>query len=443
MTMTLNDLFGNSEDLKDFIKIDFLIRFSYSEFEMLHKNGKIRFIAFDGRVGHKHDGSFEKTHCILQDITEQKAIEKKVKLLAHSLESISECVSITDTNDILLYVNEAFTRIYGYSESELIGKHIKMLRPKDSESGYSKKVLDETMDGGWSGELINMKKDGTLFPILLSTSIIKDDNKDSVALIGVARDISEMKKKNEELLAAKKRAEESDRLKTAFLHNISHEIRTPMNAIVGFAELLNDPDLLPEESKSYTDIIVRSSNQLLSIITDIVSIATIEAGQEKIVERVVNVNSICRLVYEQFQLKAEKQNISLKYETSIPECNSIIMTDETKLLQILTNLISNAIKFTKDGSVHFGCELKNYNLEFFVKDTGIGIPLDKQDDIFKRFRQLENAENRKFGGSGLGLSISKTYVELLGGSMWVESQPGKGSKFYFTIPYLEALGIGH
>ena len=201
--------------------------------------------------------------------------------------------------------------------------------------------------------------------------------------------------------------------------------------------------MLPEESKSYTDIIVRSSNQLLSIITDIVSIATIEAGQEKIVERVVNVNSICRLVYEQFQLKAEKQNISLKYETSIPECNSIIMTDETKLLQILTNLISNAIKFTKDGSVHFGCELKNYNLEFFVKDTGIGIPLDKQDDIFKRFRQLENAENRKFGGSGLGLSISKTYVELLGGSMWVESQPGKGSKFYFTIPYLEALGIGH
>ena len=417
--------------------------FIHSEFEMLHKDGKRRFIAFDGRIGHKQDGSFEKTHCILQDITEQKEVEKNVKLMAHALESISECVTITDTNDILLYVNEAFTRTYGYSENELIGKHIGILRTKDADAGYNTDILNLTIDGGWRGEMINTKKDGTHFPILLSTSVIKDENKKPVALIGVARDISEMRKKNEELLSAKRRAEESDRLKTAFLHNISHEIRTPMNAIVGFAELLNEPDLLPEESKSYSDIIVRSSNQLLSIITDIVNIATIEAGQEKIVERIVNVNSICQLVYGQFQLKAEKQNIELKHINSIADCNSSILTDETKLIQILTNLISNAIKFTKEGSVVFGCELKNDNLEFYVKDSGIGIPPDKQDDIFKRFRQLENTENRQFGGSGLGLSISKTYVELLGGRMWVESEPGKGSSFYFTIPYKEAITLTH
>ncbi|MFA5848827.1 MAG: PAS domain S-box protein [Bacteroidales bacterium] len=376
-------------------------------------------------------------------IVKRKEVEQNIKLMAHALESIGECVSITDTNDVLLYVNEAFTRTYGYSENEIIGKHIGLLRPEEADTSYNTDILNQTISGGWKGEVINTKKDGTNFPILLSTSVIKDENKKPAALIGVARDISELKKQNEELLSAKRKAEESDHLKTSFLHNISHEIRTPMNAIVGFAELLNDPDLLPEDSKCYTDIIVRSSNQLLSIITDIVNIATIEAGQEKIVERVVNVNSICRLVYEQFQLKAEKQNIDLKYLTSIADCNSRILTDETKLIQILTNLISNAIKFTKEGSVHFGCELKNDNLEFSVKDSGIGIPLDKQDDIFKRFRQLDHTENRQFGGSGLGLSISKTYVELLGGRMWVESEPDKGSSFFFTIPYKEAISLTH
>lgn len=368
-------------------------------------------------------------------IVQKKEVEKKVKLLAHSLESVSECVSITDNNDVLMYVNEAFLKTYGYSENELIGKHISILRPVGFETESSLNILNHTIEGGWRGELMNIKKDGTIFPVLLSTSIIKDENKNPIALIGVAIDITELKKNAEELMAAKEKAEENDRLKTAFLHNISHEVRTPMNSIVGFSDLLADPDTLPEERKHFTEIIIQNSNQLLSIINDIVNIATIEAGQERAIINPVNINSICNLVYEQFFHKAKNQNIVLIFNNYLPNVESDVMTDGTKLTQILTNLINNALKFTQEGYIELGYSVEGDYLKFFVKDTGIGIPQEKYEEIFKRFSQLNLAKNYQYGGSGLGLSISKAYVELLGGKIWIHSSPGKGSTFYFTIPY--------
>ena len=368
-------------------------------------------------------------------IVQKKEVEKKVKLLAHSLESVSECVSITDNNDVLMYVNEAFLKTYGYSENELIGKHISILRPEKSEQESFLNILNHTLEGGWRGELLNIKKDGTVFPVLLSTSIIRDENKKPIALIGVAIDITELKKNAEELVAAKEKAEENDRLKTAFLHNISHEVRTPMNSIVGFSDLLADPDTLPEERKHYTEIIIQNSNQLLSIINDIVNIATIEAGQERAIINPVNINSICNLVYEQFFHKAKTQNIVLIFNNYLPNVESDVMTDGTKLTQILTNLINNALKFTQEGYIELGYSVEGDYLKFFVKDTGIGIPQEKFEEIFKRFSQLNLAKNYQYGGSGLGLSISKAYVELLGGKIWIHSTPGKGSTFYFTIPY--------
>jgi len=368
-------------------------------------------------------------------IVQKKEVEKKVKLLAHSLESVSECVSITDNNDVLMYVNEAFLRTYGYQENELIGKHISILRPEVFEAENSLNILNHTLEGGWRGEILNIKKDGTVFPVLLSTSIIKDENKNPIALIGVAIDITELKKSAEELMAAKEKAEENDRLKTAFLHNISHEVRTPMNSIVGFSDLLADPDTLPEERKHFSEIIIQNSNQLLSIINDIVNIATIEAGQEKAIINPVNINSICNLVYEQFFQKAKSQNIVLVFNNYLPNIESDIMTDGTKLTQILTNLINNALKFTEEGYIELGYSVEGDYLKFFVKDTGIGIPQEKHEEIFKRFSQLSLAKNYQYRGSGLGLSISKAYVELLGGKIWIQSSPGNGSTFYFTIPY--------
>ncbi|RPH26708.1 MAG: response regulator [Bacteroidales bacterium] len=240
------------------------------------------------------------------------------------------------------------------------------------------------------------------------------------------------------LIEAKEKAEENDKLKTAFLHNISHEIRTPMNAIVGFSDLLVEPDLEHEKCKDYVDIITKSSNQLLSIINDIINISTIEAGQEKVHEGKVSINSMIIDIYNQFHLAANEKSIELYYKTFTSDDEATVVSDEAKLIEILSNLINNAIKFSNKGSIEFGYTIKDNEFEFFVKDSGIGIPESMHENIFKRFYQVETNSDRTYGGSGLGLSISKAYVEMLGGKIWVNSQVDSGSIFYFTIPYKKA-----
>jgi signal transduction histidine kinase len=249
------------------------------------------------------------------------------------------------------------------------------------------------------------------------------------------RDITERRKAEKDLIAAKEKAEESDRLKTAFLHNVSHEIRTPMNAIIGFSTLLNEPDLTEEDRHQFVDIIFQSGSQLLSIINDIVDIANVETGQAKINMREVNLNAIMKSLNDQYIINVKQNNISISLTTSLSDDDSNILTDSTKLVQILTNLINNAVKFTKDGKIDFGYTLKDGFIEFFVKDTGIGIPLEFHTRIFERFYQVDSTVSRQYSGTGLGLSICKGYVELLGGTIRVESESGKGTLFVFTIPY--------
>jgi len=246
-----------------------------------------------------------------------------------------------------------------------------------------------------------------------------------------------------ELLRAKERAEESDRLKTSFLHNISHEIRTPMNAIMGFSSFLDDPELTPENSKEYVQIIIKSSDQLLAIIDDIIRIASIEAGQVKIQENEININVLCKLIKEQFSPKVSEKGVTMLLRTDFSDEEAIISTDSTKLTQILTNLLGNALKFTQQGYINFGYKRKGRQLEFFVEDSGKGIPQNMQKLIFNRFSQVETADSRNLGGSGLGLSISKAYAEMLGGKIWVTSQLGKGTTFYFTIKYKKKKSKKH
>jgi signal transduction histidine kinase/CheY-like chemotaxis protein len=243
------------------------------------------------------------------------------------------------------------------------------------------------------------------------------------------------KKAMQELKAALLKAEENDRLKTAFLHNISHEIRTPMNAIIGFSSFLNDPAIKPAEMHEYTEIICNASQQLLSIIEDIINISTVEVGQEILMPKETNLNKLLNNLYKQFQTKIQNSGIKLQLKTTLPDEYIQVVTDETKFLQVITNLLNNACKFTKKGQVFFGYELKGDNLEFYVEDTGIGINSAMHEAIFERFRQADGSIAREFGGTGLGLSISKAYVKLLGGEIWLDSTVGKGSKFYFTIPY--------
>jgi signal transduction histidine kinase len=249
-------------------------------------------------------------------------------------------------------------------------------------------------------------------------------------------DINLRKKTETDLIAAKEKAEENDRLKTAFLHNVSHEIRTPMNGIIGFSTLLNEPDLKETERRQYTDIIYQNSIQLLSIINDIVDIANVESGQAKINLSEFNLNSALRNLNEQFSLTGKENNVTLTLETALDDKDSTIMTDQTKLVQILSNLINNAIKFTSNGQVDFGYVIKDDFIEFHVHDTGIGIKPEYHSSIFDRFFQVDNTVSRQYSGTGLGLSICKGYVELLGGKIQVESEPGKGTLFAFTIPYL-------
>jgi CheY-like chemotaxis protein/nitrogen-specific signal transduction histidine kinase len=259
------------------------------------------------------------------------------------------------------------------------------------------------------------------------------------AMLEIFQDITERKENEEELIRAKEKAEESDKLKTAFLHNISHEIRTPMNAIVGFSALLSEPDILKSSRESYIEVIMQSSNHLLSIITDIVDISNIEANLIRLEKNEININNALRSLCRQFNPKANERKIILSFEPGLPDIDATLMTDSTKLTQILSNLLSNAIKFTDSGYVKVSYQLKDNFIEFYVSDTGIGISSEHYDRIFDRFYQIQSSVTRLYEGTGLGLAISKAYVEHMGGKIWLNSESGKGSVFSFTLPYIKAI----
>ncbi len=237
-----------------------------------------------------------------------------------------------------------------------------------------------------------------------------------------------------ESIKAKTRAEESDRLKSAFLANMSHEIRTPMNAIYGFSELIEEPDLDPETRKRYISIIQNSSSQLLSIVSDILTVSSLETKQEKVNIDRVSVSRIMNDLYAIFRKQAEHAGLRFELHQDAASDELFIYSDGTKITQVLTNLLSNALKFTREGFIEFGCKQANGELVFYVSDSGIGIRAAMHEKIFERFRQAHDPSDRKISGSGLGLSISRGFIELLGGRIWVDSEPGKGSTFWFTIP---------
>ena len=256
-----------------------------------------------------------------------------------------------------------------------------------------------------------------------------------------------------ELIAAKEKAEESDRLKSCFLANMSHEIRTPLNGILGFTELLKEPELQDEQKMYYLSILEKSGARLLNIINDIMCISKIESGQMAVSISEININEQMDEIFAFFKPEAEQKGIHIICKNSLRLNETFIKTDKEKLFIILANLVKNAIKFTKKGSVEFGfgsvggrdkafddrdkaclVSTPTPSIEFFVKDTGIGILPDQLEFVFERFRQASESVNRRYEGAGLGLSISKAFVEMLGGTIRIESEFGKGSVLYFTLP---------
>lgn len=274
-------------------------------------------------------------------------------------------------------------------------------------------------------------KDGNIRWVRNNIILFKDNQGNIYEYDGVIQDITDRKNAEEQLILAKEKAEESDRLKTAFLQNMSHEIRTPMNGIMGFAYLLQQNHVSIEQRNQFTSIIIESSGRLLNIVNDILDISKIESSLiDQNIENFYLIHFLSE-IYKSFEPKA----ISLGLSTNIiyPDYDFEIKTDRTKLAQIVKRLIDNALKFTPVGSVTLGCRLENDLVYFWVSDTGIGIEKDKHDIIFERFRQVETDLTRTYGGTGLGLYIAKKLVEFLGGEINVDSEIGKGSTFYFYI----------
>ena len=387
---------------------------------------------------------------VFTDITQVKKQEKElIKAKEEAEESELKYRSIFESSSIGIVIinpetaafiefNDQVCKQLGYTReefSQLTIPDIELNETKEETMQRIKHVMDIGMA---DFETKQKAKHGEIKDIYVSARVIEISRKKLYHCIW--RDITDSKKDELELIKAKENAEENNRLKTSFLQNMSHEIRTPLNAICGFSEFLNKPEFSKEKQDSFVAIIQNSSQQLLSIVSDVLTISSLETKQEKVNTATVCINHVLSNLLVIFKQQAINKNISFYVKPQLNDKQSEIYTDKTKIIQVLTNLLSNALKFTPEGFIEFGYNLKtdkaSAELEFYVKDSGIGISQENHEKIFERFRQADLSTNIKYGGTGLGLAISKGFVELLGGKIWVQSVPAKGSVFYFTIPYL-------
>jgi PAS domain S-box-containing protein len=412
------------------------------EFKIRRANdGEIRHLYSKAEMAVSVENGNKKVIGVVQDITDRKnseeALNRSEKEFQNYFDLVAVGMSVTNADRIWIKVNQKLSQILGYSKEELIGKDwYELTYPEDRKANML--LFHMALNGEVDNYELDKRfvcKDGRIVFVTISVVCQRNPDRTVRHFLTSYIDITERKHFEEELVKAKEKAEESDRLKTAFLHNISHEIRTPMNAIIGFTSLLNETDLDAATRKSYTEVISQSSDHLLSIISDIVDISNVEADLVKINMEVFNLDTVIKTVYDLHSQRANEKGIDLVYETGFINSDVSIVSDKTKLIQILSNLVGNAIKFTSKGKVKFSYKLKLALLEFTVSDTGIGIPPEQQSRIFERFYQVHNQASRTYEGTGLGLAISKAYVELLGGTIKVISKPGSGSSFIFTIPF--------
>ena len=386
-----------------------------------------------------------------RDITSRKLSEDELFRQKYFFEQLfmqsSVSTQILDRDGWCERINPKLSEIFGVLPQDIEGKVYNIFKDKALQDKGIIPILESVFQGGKPAEWevffdigvaadsqhIKVKEKKTewfrnwAYPIFdkkgeLCNVIIQHNN------------ISESKNAEQEMLVAKERAEEGARLKSAFLANMSHEIRTPMNGILGFAELLKASDLTGEEQQDYIRMIEKSGARMLNIINDIVCISRIESGLMDISISKTNINERIEYLYRFFKPEIIEKEIQLRYKNPLPDDHAIISTDKEKLTTILIHLVKNAIKFSNAGDIEFGYEKKGKYLEFYVKDSGPGIPKGQMEFIFEMFRQGSESLNRNYEGAGLGLSISKAFVKMLGGTIWVESEYGIGSTFYFTIP---------
>lgn len=336
----------------------------------------------------------------------------------------------------IINVNDAVLKVLKYPDKETLIKNFDKTLTNVSVEVF-KLALVNLAENKKYFECIteHVTSDGEVRQFLLKSFTPQEKSIDFNLVIVSMIDITDLKNKEKELIKAKEKAEESDRLKTAFLQNMNHEVRTPLNGIFGFTQLLKEEGITKEKINLYTDIIYQSGKRLMETIENILEISRIETGQIEVSNRLFSLNALIKEVHHIYSEYAKSKGLNFKYHCPLKDEDSFIESDPVKLNQILLNLISNAIKFTDKGEVVFGYSVKDKFIEFFVKDTGFGIPEESKSRIFVRFAQADLSLSRGYEGAGLGLAISKGLVEILGGRIWFMSQKNYGTTFYFTIPY--------
>ena len=425
------------------------IHHTRSEFKHRLKSGEERDV--EVYISKINIGGKAYHHAIVHDITERKRFEKDLviakekaeenekrykSLFSNMMNAFGLHEMIFNENGepvdyVFLEVNPVWEKVVGMKAEEVIGKRIKKIMPDIEQSWIDR--YGRIVSTGIPVEFIDYNAATQKYYNVFAYK--HHGNKFAV----VFNDVTDKKQFESELIRAKEKAEENDRLKSAFLANMSHEIRTPMNGILGFINLLSQPDLNDKERNEFIQIINKSGERLMNTINDIVEISRIEVGDIHLNFETFDLAELMQYYSDFFKPQASEKGLTLKISRQVTGEEAWIKTDKHKLDGIFMNLVRNAIKFTDEGKIEIGNYLENGNLYLFVKDTGKGIPKDKQNAIFNRFVQADTELTRGYEGAGIGLSIVKAYVEALNGEIQLHSQPGKGSTFLVSIPYSSVI----
>jgi len=414
--------------------------------EVLTKNGNIRTISWKNHLLHGADGNVSGVLSSGEDITEQKEAEQDLRDSEEKFRTISasakDAIIIMDDQGQVTYWNQSASRIFGFQKSEIIGKSLHPMLAPDRPKDFNRSEMLEFQKTGKSSvigrtlDLTVKRKDGIYIPIELSLSAVKLKGRWNA--IGIAREVAERKKAEQQVREARDKALDASKFKSQFLANMSHEIRTPMNAIIGMTDLALLTKL-DTEQREYLEMVKSSADSLLALLNDILDFSKIEAGKLEVEFEPFNIREMIAATLGSLAIKAHQKNIELAYNINqnVPEK---LMGDSMRIRQVIINLIGNAIKFTEIGEVLLNIipinkSDKEVTLLFSVSDTGIGIPEEIRDRIFELFAQADGSTTRKYGGTGLGLAITSQLVKLMGGEIWVDSAPAKGSTFYFNIRF--------
>ncbi len=413
-----------------------------------HKDNKIIWVVVYSNVVRDKNNKIRFAVASVLDVTQQKMLNDQILDAKEKAEESDFRLQLAadsgglgiwdwDVQKNEMIWDERMFQLYGIDKNEFstqVDTWEKRLHPEDKEKAL--KELDLALGGKKQFDTVFriVQPDGAILHLKADAIVLRDKKNRPLRMIGVNKDITEPVLREKELVDARDKAEESGRLKSAFLANMSHEIRTPMNGIMGFTDLLKQPGLSGKQQKQFIDLIHKSGKRLIDTVTDLVDISKIEAGLVAVSESELNINKELESFFSFFLPEARQKGLDLTLEQKLPENNKIIVTDKVKIHSIMTNLIKNAIKYTPEGWVKFGCRINENMWIFYTQDSGIGIPENRHKAIFDRFVQADIADTRAFEGSGLGLSIVRAYVEMLDGDISLESEEDKGSTFSVSFP---------